>query len=119
MSYNSPHSIGDGVNLDEKDPSTSFTIISSDNISLFGKPNAIVRPLRRSELIENLASLASIESQIVTGHGFGQSDVCNNEQLQQNDIKKESTKKKRTSSKEKALKNVNFLIFCVKFVGSC
>lgn len=109
MSFNSPHQIGDGVNLEEKDPSTSFTIISSDNISLFGKPNAIVRPLRRSELVEKLASLASIESQIVTGHGFGQSDNCNtNERSQQNETKKSTDfgKKKRATSKDKTMKNV-------------
>lgn len=44
---------------------TAFTIINSDNLGSFGKPNAIVRPVRRVDPSEGQPNLENIESQIV------------------------------------------------------
>lgn len=44
---------------------TAFTIINSDNLGLFGKPNAIVRPVRRVDPSEGQPNLENIESQIL------------------------------------------------------
>lgn len=45
---------------------SAFTIINSDNLGLFGKPNAIVRPVRRVDpSSEGQPNIENIESQIV------------------------------------------------------
>lgn len=43
---------------------SAFTIINSDNLGLFGKPNAIVRPVRRVDPSEGQPNLENIESQV-------------------------------------------------------
>lgn len=117
--------------------SSPYRVISSENIASFGKPNAIVRPLRRSDSQERNpagiggytnGSLENIDAQVMQNFGIISSSQQNahmdnlnnnnnnNEKTDKIDVTKEfdlKLKKFNRDTPKSSSKNVNLYLICL------